>query len=1234
MSVESEALLQEFRHALYEKHSAPHAALESSPDGAMQRRAEAYQAWLQSSHADGESSAIPDDLLRHWVVADITSWGSVDPKSREKAVATFQHNVFAHDTYAKLLKELNPTVHDQIISQYEVAETFNGFTSAASPSDEPVKADPNLILSELLKDITYRERNDGSVLYLLKNQPIFVDHGQQILMASKAQNDELAILAALHMAKQKFGGSIELTGSDEFKRRAIEVLIKHDVKVELKNPSQDALRREMMGLPPSPVGNADQNDRADPASTNAANVNLTPQATSAESPMAASSPRQGTATAEAPSPEPINHYQGEILEFGSAPYQFDIGNSRSFYVTLKNSDGEPRTTWGVDLERVIQEQGLGHGDLVELKNLGRKDVTVEIPVRDKSGSILRYEERKTHRNEWGADLIGKATSTVDTPNPVPSELGKSGIAAHDDKWLVDMGVPLEAFESHPQMLSMRGEDHAVLLLTEVEATPEGYATVERLMAHTEYRIAFAASLDAEFGRFNSHIRKQIEASEGYLVARELLLDAERKYGPIEPAALDEKSLAQAMGNGDFAEVMQAIDEYDRAYLASLESHRNSQVQAADPIGVVAAEAGPEAQIDGHPVAEKNGVNQDLSAERLDFVHNGQPAYIDLEQYQIRASQPVEAPVSLEPESLGEDQASFENSSDQFSVERTDSGRLTFLHQGEPAYVDLSRYGEQPSLLDETRAEGTQDVAKTLETASTDRPFTPLDHTARSALEAEWNALQHEGLKARADNFHLIKEALIAALGARKEELESEARMAEKSKPLGARLIGAVFGDADAHGFNQRITSINHAIQELKTDKPVEIWRSVSQSIEADLKYEERLIRAGTPMSAAAGELRLPRDEWIKIQASLRFSPTGLAPAATRFTPSSDALADAAAKRDAVIADFVNQIADTSWKIHRQNFLPMAKSAIEHCDFESRVRPHSAAPLQAELQCSQPFVELKSDLVLPAPSVHTADDLKPVNAREWWHEQRVAIESWGRSLDEMEKDLQSLGAEPQRDQFFWFDKAGLQVPPPADEAKWIKQGQASEAQKGEPDGFSSGALSQDSSVGEPKLILRGVTKIADNSFDTTVQLYQGKSDYLHGFIKVDGCKHQVLAFMNERHRDPKTGEMKPNFITLSERASPGNEGGQWNQIGYGNGVNRRADGKEVHFDEVLFNVGGTIVKAKVTNHADEALQMKLGFVEPRKERGKPSEVPGDLTPNAAPVSEAIAPVPSVKTRVRA
>lgn len=136
--------------------------------------------------------------------------------------------------------------------------------------------------------------------------------------------------------------------------------------------------------------------------------------------------------------------------------------------------------------------------------------------------------------------------------------------------------------------------------------------------------------------------------------------------------------------------------------------------------------------------------------------------------------------------------------------------------------------------------------------------------------------------------------------------------------------------------------------------------------------------------------------------------------------------------------------------------------------------------------------------------------------------------------------------------------------------------------------------------EPKLILRGVRKLDNDEFDTTVLLFKGKGDYLQGFIKVGDEKRQVLAHMNERHPDGETGEIKPNFLKLVEAHGSGDDT-QWKEVGYGNAVNRRSDDKAVFFDEVLFSVGADVVKARITKNVDDELHRKLGFQQPRQAR---------------------------------
>jgi hypothetical protein len=112
-------------------------------------------------------------------------------------------------------------------------------------------------------------------------------------------------------------------------------------------------------------------------------------------------------------------------------------------------------------------------------------------------------------------------------------------------------------------------------------------------------------------------------------------------------------------------------------------------------------------------------------------------------------------------------------------------------------------------------------------------------------------------------------------------------------------------------------------------------------------------------------------------------------------------------------------------------------------------------------------------------------------------------------------------------------------------------------------------------------------------------------------------------MNERNPHSETGELRPNFLRISE-AQGDAKNPRWREIGYGNAVNHRADGKPVYFDEVLFNIGNDVVKARATGSVDSELHRSLGFVEARKSRAAAndsSDRPAEAAlPKAAPAAE--------------
>jgi len=264
---------------------------------------------------------------------------------------------------------------------------------------------------------------------------------------------------------------------------------------------------------------------------------------------------------------------------------------------------------------------------------------------------------------------------------------------------------------------------------------------------------------------------------------------------------------------------------------------------------------------------------------------------------------------------------------------------------------------------------------------------------------------------------------------------------------------------------------------------------------------------------------------------------------------------------------------------------------------------------------------------PAPAVATAasaavtvlaKDLSPIRARDWWTTQRSAIAYWskGKPSADMQADLAKLGPEPSPEQIFWFEPGGRRCDPPADAKAFTESLAAADANLKEINMANTKGKSDD-----PPVLLRGVVKDGDE-FKTTALLFQGKGDYLQGFIVANGEKRQVIVHINRRKPDGD-GVVRPNFLKVSERIGNG-ENVQWKEIGFGNAVNHRSDGKVVHFDEVLFNIGQEVVKARVTAKVDADMHRNLGFLEARKSR--------DAAPAAAP-KEPARPKESVAAHAR-
>ncbi|WP_057458697.1 LPD7 domain-containing protein, partial [Pseudomonas syringae] len=115
------------------------------------------------------------------------------------------------------------------------------FVGAPIGADEPQPQASNIDKDALLARISREVQGDNSVLYKLDAEPAFVDRGSRLEMAQGAGQDDEKVIAALLTAAQFYRGRIELTGSDEFKAKAIGLIAQHQINVEMKNPAQQML---------------------------------------------------------------------------------------------------------------------------------------------------------------------------------------------------------------------------------------------------------------------------------------------------------------------------------------------------------------------------------------------------------------------------------------------------------------------------------------------------------------------------------------------------------------------------------------------------------------------------------------------------------------------------------------------------------------------------------------------------------------------------------------------------------------------------------------------------------------------------------------------------------------------------------------------------------------------------------------------------------------------------------
>ena len=259
-------------------------------------------------------------------------------------------------------------------------------------------------LDEIIKNLEHEEFPDRTALYRVDGEPAFLDRLYCLEMVDGASADDKKVLAALAVATNFYGGVIELTGSDAFKQKAMQLIVEYDIKVRMKLPTQRAalekLRQEkgmvhdaivthrptpeLNRLSPEETTMAQPAPPVSPKAETEQTAGCTAETPHPEAPVTAKAeapradrPEQPAAPSSAPEKAPVSAQPqqpdtpeeeppgklrpGEsvtavLTNYGEKEYA--PGKGRCFFVELTNRSGK-REYWGKGLEELVKNHQKG-----------------------------------------------------------------------------------------------------------------------------------------------------------------------------------------------------------------------------------------------------------------------------------------------------------------------------------------------------------------------------------------------------------------------------------------------------------------------------------------------------------------------------------------------------------------------------------------------------------------------------------------------------------------------------------------------------------------------------------------------------------------------------------------------------------------------------------------------------------------------------------------------------------
>ena len=109
--------------------------------------------------------------------------------------------------------------------------------------DQHIERDKQVTVAQTLRALSHTVDARKHITYQLDRKNVFRDEGKTIAILDP--KSERGIAAALAVAQQKYGQTLELTGSDAFRRKAVAVAVENNLTCKFTDPALDKLREQL-----------------------------------------------------------------------------------------------------------------------------------------------------------------------------------------------------------------------------------------------------------------------------------------------------------------------------------------------------------------------------------------------------------------------------------------------------------------------------------------------------------------------------------------------------------------------------------------------------------------------------------------------------------------------------------------------------------------------------------------------------------------------------------------------------------------------------------------------------------------------------------------------------------------------------------------------------------------------------------------------------------------------------